>query len=367
MRAGGSGSPRASASGSSSSRGLPPISRAARCRPHGWRRSRVGFALFLAVYVELVRPGSGWHGHGPRSTLAGLAALLVLAIVVRALGAPSSFDLLYVFFAAAIGMRLQPRAALVVIVATGGGPRRGPEAGRGEQLVVRREGPVGDRHRLHDGGVRAPDPRQRRAAQGTRRDLPSRRVGGAAAHRARPPRPARAQPVDDRAQERARGAARRERPRTRRGRARRRPGRQPAGARRGARRGAGLPPARARRRARRRAERARGRRHRLRAGGRAGRPAGGRGGGLRVGGPRGDDERRPPQRRRALRRPHPRRGGGGRHRGRGRRPVAPPAPSARAAASPGSPSASRRSAARLEAGAAPGGGFLVRLVVPLHP
>ena len=79
----------------------------------------MGFALFLAVYVELVRPGSGWHRHGPRWTLAGLATLLVLAVAIRALGAPSSFDLLYVFFAAAIGMRLQPRAALVVIVATG--------------------------------------------------------------------------------------------------------------------------------------------------------------------------------------------------------------------------------------------------------
>ncbi len=79
----------------------------------------VGFALFLAVYVELVRPGSGWYRHGPRSTLAGLTTLLALAVATRALGAPSSFDLLYVFFAAAVGMRLQARAALVVIVTTG--------------------------------------------------------------------------------------------------------------------------------------------------------------------------------------------------------------------------------------------------------
>lgn len=78
----------------------------------------VGFAVFVALYTLLMR--SGMRARlGPRETLAVLVALLLLPVAMLAAGAPSSFVLLFVFFVAAAGMRLRPMVALVVIALTG--------------------------------------------------------------------------------------------------------------------------------------------------------------------------------------------------------------------------------------------------------
>ena len=79
------------------------------------------FAAFVVTYALCVRPGHGVLRSTPAGVVGALALLLALAIGIRALGAPSSFDLLFVFFVAAAGMRLTPSAALVVIGATAGG------------------------------------------------------------------------------------------------------------------------------------------------------------------------------------------------------------------------------------------------------
>jgi two-component system sensor histidine kinase DesK len=77
----------------------------------------VGFAVFVALYALTMRAGVRIR-IGPRETLAVLAALVLLPAVMLAAGAPSSFDLLFVFFVAAAGMRLRPRVALAVIALT---------------------------------------------------------------------------------------------------------------------------------------------------------------------------------------------------------------------------------------------------------
>ncbi|HVU78308.1 MAG TPA: histidine kinase [Gaiellaceae bacterium] len=76
-----------------------------------------GFAAFLVLYATAMRAGRLGR-LGPRATLAVVAALAVLPAAMLAFGAPSSFALLYVFFAAAVGMRLRPQAAAVVILLT---------------------------------------------------------------------------------------------------------------------------------------------------------------------------------------------------------------------------------------------------------
>ena len=88
-----------------------------------------GFALFLALYASAMRAGRAVR-LGPEATLAGLAALAPSGRDACA-GAPSSFDLLFIFFVAAAGMRLQPRAAVVVVVTAGVG--LAVRAGGGQQ------------------------------------------------------------------------------------------------------------------------------------------------------------------------------------------------------------------------------------------
>jgi two-component system sensor histidine kinase DesK len=77
----------------------------------------VGFVLFVVIYALSMRAGMRARV-GPRETLALLAALVVLPVAMLAAGAPNSFDLLFVFFAAAAGMRLRPQLALIVITLT---------------------------------------------------------------------------------------------------------------------------------------------------------------------------------------------------------------------------------------------------------
>lgn len=77
----------------------------------------LGFAVFVVIYAFMMRAGTRARV-GPRETLVLLAALLLLPSAMLAAGAPSSIDLLFVFFVAAAGMRLRPAIALVVIALT---------------------------------------------------------------------------------------------------------------------------------------------------------------------------------------------------------------------------------------------------------
>jgi two-component system sensor histidine kinase DesK len=91
----------------------------------------VGFALFVALYVAAMRAGDR-HRIGPRGTLAILVALAVLPAAMLAAGAPDSFYLLYVFFVAAAGMSLRPRSAVVVIAVTAAGVGAAASLERGQ-------------------------------------------------------------------------------------------------------------------------------------------------------------------------------------------------------------------------------------------
>src|SRR5689334_13482109 len=76
----------------------------------------VGFALFIVLYGVAMQPGL--RDIRKEATIGILAALVVLPAAMVAAGAPKSFELLFVFFAAAAGMRLRPRAAVAVIALT---------------------------------------------------------------------------------------------------------------------------------------------------------------------------------------------------------------------------------------------------------
>jgi two-component system sensor histidine kinase DesK len=80
----------------------------------------VGFALFVALYALAMQPGSRPR-IGAEGTLALLAALVVLAAAMLAAGAPTSFGFLFVFFVAAAGMRLKTKPAIVVVLLTAAG------------------------------------------------------------------------------------------------------------------------------------------------------------------------------------------------------------------------------------------------------
>jgi two-component system, NarL family, sensor histidine kinase DesK len=82
-------------------------------------------AVFVALFLVLLPPAHAIARRGQHALVAGLALLAVLAGATLALGAPSSFAGLYVYFVAAAGLLLSSRAAAPVIaitaVAVGGG------------------------------------------------------------------------------------------------------------------------------------------------------------------------------------------------------------------------------------------------------
>jgi two-component system, NarL family, sensor histidine kinase DesK len=79
----------------------------------------LGLGVFVALYVSLL-PESAWLSRrGPEAALVALGLLPVIATVLLAAGAPTSFAALYVYFVAAVGMRLPPRVAVVVTLLTG--------------------------------------------------------------------------------------------------------------------------------------------------------------------------------------------------------------------------------------------------------
>src|SRR6476659_1052094 len=76
----------------------------------------VGLAVFVVLYAVALQPGL--RGKRQETTIGILAVLALLPVAMLAAGAPKSFELLFVFFAAAAGMRLRPPAAVAVIALT---------------------------------------------------------------------------------------------------------------------------------------------------------------------------------------------------------------------------------------------------------
>jgi two-component system sensor histidine kinase DesK len=78
----------------------------------------LGLGLFVALYLSLLPPSPWLSRRGPKAALMALGLLPVIATVLLLAGAPSSFVALFVYFVAAAGMRLPPRAAVVVTLVT---------------------------------------------------------------------------------------------------------------------------------------------------------------------------------------------------------------------------------------------------------
>jgi two-component system, NarL family, sensor histidine kinase DesK len=79
----------------------------------------LGLGLFVALYLSLLPPSAWLSRLGPEAALLVLGSLPVIAIVLLAAGAPTSFAALFVYFVAAAGVRLPARAAVVVTLLTG--------------------------------------------------------------------------------------------------------------------------------------------------------------------------------------------------------------------------------------------------------
>jgi two-component system, NarL family, sensor histidine kinase DesK len=79
----------------------------------------LGLAVFVALYLSLL-PESAWLSRlGPGAALVALGLLPVIAVVLLVAGAPTSFAALFVYFVAAAGMRLPARIAVAVTLLTG--------------------------------------------------------------------------------------------------------------------------------------------------------------------------------------------------------------------------------------------------------
>jgi len=77
-------------------------------------------AVFVALWLALLPPVAAIACRGPRAVVAGLGLLAILAGATLALGAPNSFAGLFVYFVAAAGLLLPVRPALVVVGVTAG-------------------------------------------------------------------------------------------------------------------------------------------------------------------------------------------------------------------------------------------------------
>jgi two-component system, NarL family, sensor histidine kinase DesK len=78
----------------------------------------LGTALFVVAYVLLMPPTPWLTRRGPTAVMVVLASMPVLAVALLAGGAPRSYAALFVYFAAAAGMLLPAAAATVVIGVT---------------------------------------------------------------------------------------------------------------------------------------------------------------------------------------------------------------------------------------------------------
>ena len=91
----------------------------------GARTTAIAVVLvaFVVLYLALLPPLRPLERRGPRALQAGIGALAALAALTLVLGAPPSFTLLFVYVVAAAGLLLQPRpaAALTLLTAAGVG------------------------------------------------------------------------------------------------------------------------------------------------------------------------------------------------------------------------------------------------------
>ena len=78
----------------------------------------VGVAAFVALYLALLPPVRALARRGQRAILAALAFLAAIAGLTLALGAPRSFALLFVYVVAVAGWVLPPAGAAAVVGAT---------------------------------------------------------------------------------------------------------------------------------------------------------------------------------------------------------------------------------------------------------
>jgi two-component system, NarL family, sensor histidine kinase DesK len=77
-----------------------------------------GLGLFVALYLSLLPPSAWLTRLGPEAGLIVLGLLPVIAVVLLLAGAPTSFAALFVYFVAAAGLRLPPRIAVAVTLLT---------------------------------------------------------------------------------------------------------------------------------------------------------------------------------------------------------------------------------------------------------
>jgi len=78
----------------------------------------LALAAFVALWLALLPPVAALARRGPQAVTAGLGLLALLAVATLALGAPQSFAALFVYFVAAAGLLLPMRPALAVVGAT---------------------------------------------------------------------------------------------------------------------------------------------------------------------------------------------------------------------------------------------------------
>jgi two-component system, NarL family, sensor histidine kinase DesK len=81
----------------------------------------LGTALFVVAYVLLMPPTPWLTRRGPTAVMVVLASMPVLAIALLAGGAPRSYAALFVYFAAAAGLLLPTSAATTVVGTTAAG------------------------------------------------------------------------------------------------------------------------------------------------------------------------------------------------------------------------------------------------------
>jgi two-component system sensor histidine kinase DesK len=78
----------------------------------------LGLSVFVALYVSLLPPSRWLTGLGPTAALLALALLPAIAVALLLAGAPRSFVALFVYFVAAAGLRLPEQAAVTVSLLT---------------------------------------------------------------------------------------------------------------------------------------------------------------------------------------------------------------------------------------------------------
>jgi two-component system sensor histidine kinase DesK len=93
-------------------------------------------AAFVALFLALLPPPRALTRRGPKAIAAALGLLALLAGATLLLGAPQSFAALFVYFVAAVGLLLPARAAIAVTAVTAGAVALGLHASGASGSVV---------------------------------------------------------------------------------------------------------------------------------------------------------------------------------------------------------------------------------------